>query len=490
MMYVLGKGKMLLENKSENQYQNFEIAIKHRGDISSLTFIESRREALDLDEVEIKVIYAGLNFKDVLQALNVLDDISFNGLGFECVGKIVRTGEQVKDFKKNDHVIAFTSPSIKKYVTVGSKKIFLVPKNTSLKEVATIPIAFLSAYYALKIVARLRKNERVLIHAATGGVGLAAIQIAQQTGATIFATAGNNEKREYLKSLGVKNIMDSRSLNFYDEINALTNKTGLDVVLNSLSGEFFNKSISLLRNNGRFIELGKSKLSLGLNENIILKKGLLFSALNVSAELPGFRKIFEDILTLFEQKKLIPLPYKIFELGNTIDAFQYFSQAKHIGKLLLSINNSKPVLHKRKEKRLLPDEAISIFKKIIQFPQPQIIVCANDLEKRMHGKKQDIKLSAKQMQSSSHLLHERPRLPNKYKRPKTQIEKKIVSVWEKLFAIRQVGITDDFFAIGGNSLLAIQMVSLLKKELNINVQAHQVLENSTIEKLCQTITLK
>src|SRR6185369_15044825 len=123
---------------------------------------------------------------------------------------------------------------------------------------ATIPIPFLTAEYALNRLARMKAGDRVLIHAATGGVGLAALQIAQRAGAEIFATAGSPEKRQYLQSLGVEHVMNSRTLDFADEIRTRTNGEGIDIVLNSLAGEFIPRSLSTLRAGGRFLEIGKA----------------------------------------------------------------------------------------------------------------------------------------------------------------------------------------------------------------------------------------
>src|SRR5262249_7464892 len=122
------------------------------------------------------------------------------------------------------------------------------------------PVAFLTAHYALNSLARLQPGERVLIHAAAGGVGLAAVQLAQRAGAEIFATAGSEEKRTHLKSLGIKHVMDSRTLAFADEILEKAGGEGVDVVLNSLSGEAIARSLRVLRPFGRFVEIGKSDI--------------------------------------------------------------------------------------------------------------------------------------------------------------------------------------------------------------------------------------
>ena len=157
---------------------------------------------------------------------------------------------------------------------------------------APVFTVFLTAYYALAEVARLRRGERVLIHSAAGGVGLAAVQVAQWLGAEIFATAGNDEKRDFLRGLGVRHVMDSRSVQFANDIRALTGGQGVDVVLNALDGEALRKSFALLAPYGRFVEIGKKDIA----EN----SGLPMQTFNrnVSFTAIDLDRIFRDRLSL------------------------------------------------------------------------------------------------------------------------------------------------------------------------------------------------
>src|SRR5262245_11143375 len=139
-------------------------------------------------------------------------------LGIECAGVITAVGEGVKGLAVGDEVMAVAHFSFGSYVTVSAYLVIPKPAHLSMIEAATIPIAFLTAYYALHYLGRLEKGERVLIHSASGGVGLAAVQLAQRAGAQIFATAGTSEKREMLRSLGIEYVMDSRSLDFADQV--------------------------------------------------------------------------------------------------------------------------------------------------------------------------------------------------------------------------------------------------------------------------------
>ena len=205
-------------------------------------------------EVAIEIRAAGLNFIDVLKSLGIYPGIepgTCPPLGGECAGTITRVGPRVEDLHPGEAVIAVT-PSVVKtglmasHAVVPAELVFRKPVNLSWEEAATLPLAFLTARYGLQTLAGMRRGERVLIHAGAGGVGLAAIQLAQQAGATVFATAGSDEKRQYLKQLGVEYVFDSRSTAFASEILQATGSAGVDIVLNSLNGDFIDAGISVL----------------------------------------------------------------------------------------------------------------------------------------------------------------------------------------------------------------------------------------------------
>ena len=192
----------------------------------------------------------------------------------------------------------------------------------------------------------MERGERVLIHAGTGGVGLAAVQLALQAGAVVFATAGSPEKRELLTALGVPHVMDSRSLAFADEIRKLTNGEGVDIVLNSLSGEAIDKSLSLLRPYGRFIEIGKTDIfknrKIGmraLRRNISVFVADLLGALGARADLA--RSMLQEVIGRVESGSLRPLPHRVFPAARVADAFRSMAQAKHIGKLIVSMQDNE-----------------------------------------------------------------------------------------------------------------------------------------------------
>lgn len=296
--------------------------------------------------VEIAVEASGLNFRDVMWALGLLpeealeDGFAGPTLGMECCGTVVACGPDVTRFRPGDRVITFAPACFASHVTVDESGCAPMPSTVSPEEAATIPVTFLTAYYALVHLARLSKGETVLIHGGAGGVGLAALQIAKWRGARIITTAGSPEKRNVLKLLGADVVLDSRSLSFVDAVMKETNGEGVDVVLNSLFGEAMERSIDVLKPFGRFLELGKrdyyGNTRIGLRP---FRQNLTYFGIDADQLLTRQPQLAVDLFTklvdLFESRTLSPLPYRVFEADQAVDAFRLMQQAGHIGKIVL-----------------------------------------------------------------------------------------------------------------------------------------------------------
>jgi len=253
------------------------------GVLDSMVFQEIPETELEPHEVEVSVKAAGINFKDIMKAMHLLDKEAVKGglsdlgiLGGEVSGRVRRMGSAVDDLKIGDPVMARVAGGFAGRVKTPRACVGSKPDSLNWAESAVVPVVYLTAYYSLYHLARLEEGESILIHSASGGVGIAAVQLAQRRGCQIIATAGSEVKRDYLrKELGIRHVFDSRSLNFYDELMRVTQGQGVDIVLNSLSGAFMTQSLKCLASFGRFIELGKtdiynnSKLNLKrLAENI------------------------------------------------------------------------------------------------------------------------------------------------------------------------------------------------------------------------------
>jgi acyl transferase domain-containing protein/acyl carrier protein/phospholipid N-methyltransferase len=317
--------------------QPYRLEISERGTLENLTLQPTARRQPGAGEVEIRVQATGLNFRDVLNALGLYPGDP-GPLGGECAGSIVAIGEGVEGFKLGDAVVAVAPGSFSQYVTVNTAMVALKPEVLSFEEAATIPIVFLTAYYTLHHLAKMSAGDRVLIHAATGGVGQAAVQLAKLAGAEVFATASSS-KWEFLKSMGVKHIMNSRTLDFAEQVMDITSGKGVDIVLNSLtSEEFIAKSLSVLGNKGRFLEIAKR--GAWDSEKIFNSRPdlsyFLVDLVQVCQQQPELiQSMLRQLMQQFEQGKLKPLPRKVFPIQNAIDAFRYMQQAKHVGKIVV-----------------------------------------------------------------------------------------------------------------------------------------------------------
>ena len=319
-----------------------QLVANHAGTISGLQWQATPRREPKTHEVEIRIHATGLNFRDVLIAMGQYPEAA--PLGCECVGEIVAVGSGVRALTLGQQVIAIAPYSFAQYVTVDHNLVAPIPKSTTTLEAATLPVAFTTAYYSLIHLAQLRKGDRVLIHAATGGVGGAAVQIAQQTGAEIFATASPS-KWNMLRELGIRHIMSSRTLTFADEIIAATNGEGVDVVLNALPGEFREKSLEALGEKGRFVEIGKGE---GLSATDIMcdRPDIDHFTADLSALCKENPQLVQTMLQhLYEQVsngEWRALPCTAFAQPDTIQAFRTLQQAKHTGKIVLTQRVTAP----------------------------------------------------------------------------------------------------------------------------------------------------
>jgi phthiocerol/phenolphthiocerol synthesis type-I polyketide synthase C len=305
---------------------------------------------LEPDEISIKPYSVGLNFRDVMYAMGMLSDeavengFAGSSLGMELVGRVEKVGADVTEFKAGDEVISFAPASFATRVITKTTATALKPESWNNEEAATVPTAFFTVYYALHYLARLQPGERILIHGAAGGVGLAAMQYAKIVGAEIYATAGTDEKRAFVLAMGADYVMDSRNLDFANEIMRLTSGKGVDVVLNSLYGEAVWRNLAILSPFGRFLELGKrdfyanNKIGLRPFRNNISYFGIDADQLLIERK-DLARKLFKEMMGLFNEGKLTPLPYRVFAASQIEEAFRYMQQSKQIGKIVVSFKD-------------------------------------------------------------------------------------------------------------------------------------------------------
>jgi NADPH:quinone reductase-like Zn-dependent oxidoreductase/acyl carrier protein len=316
------------------------------GPLKHLKWMPMVCQAPGPDEVAVRPVASGLNFRDVMYAMGLLADEAvengFSGptLGMEFAGDVIEVGRDVTQFKAGDRVMGFASSCFSSRVLTQASALAAVPPGWSCAEAATVPTVFVTAWYALDYLARVQPGERVLVHGAAGGVGIAAIQIARYLGAEVFATAGSDEKRDFLRLMGVEHILDSRSLAYADQIMQLTDGEGIDVVLNSLAGEAITRNLAILRPFGRFMELGKrdfyenSKMGLRPFRNNITYYGI--DADQLMVERPELSaRLFREVMARFDEGVLRTLPHRVFPAARASDAFRYMQQSRQIGKIVI-----------------------------------------------------------------------------------------------------------------------------------------------------------
>ena len=349
-----------LRSTDQGESEGFELSQSISGSLASLELVAAWNDRPKDEEVEIAVEAAGINFRDVLVALGVHEALKGSRIGGECSGTVTRVGKKVVGFRPGDAVLAI-SPSFQETgvsatrVKVPEPLVVKKPENISFAQAAGIPCVFLTAWCALVKLARLQKGERILIHAAAGGVGLAAIQIAKWIGAEIYATVGSEEKREHLRSLGINHIMHSRKLDFTREVLEQTNGAGVDVVLNSLAGPAIAAGLETLAPYGRFIEIGKRDLwensKIGLQpflRNLSLFAVDLAQAVEDRREMVG--GMFAEVMKLLNDGSIIPVPTTVFPVSSAADAFQLMASGGHIGKIVLNMRDEAAMIRRDKSR--------------------------------------------------------------------------------------------------------------------------------------------
>ncbi|WTL36057.1 SDR family NAD(P)-dependent oxidoreductase [Nocardia sp. NBC_01503] len=314
----------------------WRLSAANAGTLDGLAFAaypEAERP-LAATEVRVAVHAAGLNFRDVVVALGMIDDDL--PLGSEAAGMVVEVGSGVYDLAPGDRVLGVFSGAFGPVAIADCRALVAMPRKWSYEQAASVPIAFLTAYHCLVNLAGIQPGEAVLVHAAAGGVGMAAVQIAQHLGAEVFGTASESKWAE-LRALGLdaEHIASSRTLDFEKSFGR---SPGFDVVLNSLAGEFVDASLRLTRPGGRFIEIGKTDIR-SVDEVGSAHAGVIYTAFNGLAEdtleLQG--RLLQEIVDLIECGELNFLPVATWSIDRAREAFRFLSMARHVGKLVLTI---------------------------------------------------------------------------------------------------------------------------------------------------------
>ncbi|MFI6345029.1 SDR family NAD(P)-dependent oxidoreductase [Streptomyces sp. NPDC050560] len=301
-------------------------------------------------EVAVRVRAVGLNYRDVMQCTGLLPremcegTFSEKGPGVEFAGEVTACGPGVTEFAPGDRVSGCAAACLATHTVAPVAGLMRVPDAFTFAEAATLPVAALTVHYGLGHLAHLAAGETVLVHGAAGAVGIAALRYARRVGARAIATAGTPRKRALLRALGVQDVLDSRSLDFAEEVREATGGAGVDVVLNSLAGEALARSLELLRPGGRFVELGKRDIH--ENRPLALRpfdNNIGFFGMDISKLLgdPAFaRRLAAELAAELAVERHRGLPHTAFPAARVAEAFTLLQHSRHIGKVVVTFDDT------------------------------------------------------------------------------------------------------------------------------------------------------
>ncbi len=290
-------------------------------------------------QVRLSVRAMGVNFREVLVALDVVPG-GDRPAGGEAAGVVTEVGPGVTGFSVGDRVMGLVTGAYAGPVAVADHRTLVpLPTGWTYAQGAAAPVAFLTAYYGLTDLGGVRPGDRVLIHAAAGGVGMAAVRIARHLGAEVFATAGPAKWSE-VRAAGVSasHLASSRTTRFESAFREVLGEHRIDVVLNSLTGEFVDASLRLTAEGGRFLEMGKTDIrdadEVGLRHPSVRYRAF---DLVLDAGADRIQAMLAELAALIGQGALTPLPVSAWDVRRAAEALRYVSQARHVGKVVLTV---------------------------------------------------------------------------------------------------------------------------------------------------------
>nr|CEL17402.1 polyketide synthase type I [Kibdelosporangium sp. MJ126-NF4]CTQ91370.1 polyketide synthase type I [Kibdelosporangium sp. MJ126-NF4] len=321
----------------------FQLVTENPGHWSAVRYRELRRRPPGRGEIEVAVEAAGLNYYDVIKALNLyaVHNGSTEPFGGECVGTVTSVGPAVTAFSPGDSVVACARGAIASHVVARADHARHAPLGWAPAELISLPLVTATAWHGLVELARLDKGETALIHSAAGGVGLAAIQVAHLVGARVIATTGTERKRAELRRKGIADVFDSRCDDWTAQVLAATKGRGVDVVLNSLTGQAMERNLEVLNEDGRYVELSMYDIKRGaLLKLDSFTKRLTFCAVDLSGLMRSrpdrFAKTLSRVWDLVMAGQIEALPVTTWPFADATDALREFAKGEHIGKLILT----------------------------------------------------------------------------------------------------------------------------------------------------------
>ncbi|GFZ85501.1 hypothetical protein GCM10011359_13300 [Nesterenkonia alkaliphila] len=465
---MFGAGNAAIENRS--------LHLQEAADLSSMVLEPAPRPQCGPTDVIVKVRATGLNFKEVLLASGLMDDTRDHSFGLECSGIVVEVGSDVQAFGVGDAVLGIGEACLDDYVALSERLVRRIPRGLSFAEAATVPVAFTTAFECLVLRANAKRGQSVLIHAVTGGVGLAAVQIARHLGLTIIGTASTLAKREYARELGVTAVFDSRSTEFEQQVRELG---GVDIVLNSLGGEFIEASMRTLKQGGRLVEMGRRDILAERPMSMALfSHGVSFVAYYPDQHSPEYEESLDSVMRLLRKGEVQPLPAHAFPTSAVSDAYTHLAQAKHIGKVIVVREDSAErvwtgngyVVHSAG----ISDElGVSLFKRSIRLKEPRVMATLRPMDQE-----------SDELVVATHVLDQIPDSQGSNSLRESDLEgeteERLGEIWAAVLRLDSVSRSDSFMALGGDSLYATQVVSRINREFGVRLPPSALLGGDSL----------
>ncbi|KAI1824887.1 reducing type I polyketide synthase 10 [Xylaria intraflava] len=337
---------------SIGEVKDLRLNIERASQFDTIYFKEQQAaQSIPADHIRIKVASVGMNAKDFYVLAGRVDTPD-GTCQLECSGTVDQVGSGVTGFAVGDRVVAMAPSHFQKYQTVPAWACHKLLATENFDVMATLPLVYSTAIYALNYRARLQAGETVLIHSGAGGVGIAAIQLALAAGAEVYTTVSTDEKKEYLvNKYGLKpsNVFSSRGTSFREEVLKATGGRGVDVVLNSLTGDQLHATWSCIADFGRFVEIGKVDLSnAGRLEMYQFLKNATFTAFDLGGLYSTdnkqhhalWNKLLSESMALFRGGNITAFePLRVFDISEITQAFRHFASRSRIGKIAINLEN-------------------------------------------------------------------------------------------------------------------------------------------------------
>ncbi|MBL1078252.1 SDR family NAD(P)-dependent oxidoreductase [Nocardia sp. 2] len=338
----------------EDPEANFTLELPKSRTLSRLGWRRTARREPGPNEVEVRMRAVGLNYKDPLKVIGVLAEEEMAGTffgtlpGMEGDGVVVRVGADVHDLAAGDHVTLTSKGMISRFHTTDRDLLIKTPDDSEAG-FCTSGTAFSTAEYSLLELARVRAGDVVLVHGAAGGVGSAAVQIAKLRGASVIGTASTDERRAYVLEQGADHVLDSRSLNFADDVLGLTDGRGADVIISTAPGEILRRNFKAVAEFGRIVEIGKADIyGGGLLDLRYFDKNISYHSFDLDRMLRLRRRETIELITRVNAALAAGtyrrLPFEVYETDDVARAFEDVARSAQLGRIAVSLESAAPLV--------------------------------------------------------------------------------------------------------------------------------------------------